>query len=445
MPAHPDPSLADLAVHLRQMTDRCVACALCTPHCPTYAHARCEAESPRGRIAMVQGLASGSLRLSAPGRAHLEHCLLCRNCERHCPAQVPFAQVMDGARQLLHHAPPASREPWSARLLRWCVRSPARLRCLQGLVGAYAASGLRRVTGWPGRRLCVWLPVAGGPSVHRQAYYPAHGASRGEVALFLGCVARILDQETLRATIRLLNRLGYGVHVPRGQGCCGALDLHSGRRAAARQAASRNLAAFAAQPELPILSTATGCTAQLAAYADLAPTAVPGIGGAAVGSQWQHFAARVTDVVAWLATCQWPEALAATRVPEGRLLIHEPCTQRNTLTLGGITARLLQRLPGLRWQALPTATGCCGAGGLHLLAQPAWAEALGRRYWADATAEMAHTPALGGVASNDILLTSNIGCRLQLTHVAGSGAGCPRVMHPVVLLERCLTAEKDPA
>ena len=42
-------------------TDQCVMCGLCLPHCPTYIIAKNEAESPRGRIALVRALHENKL------------------------------------------------------------------------------------------------------------------------------------------------------------------------------------------------------------------------------------------------------------------------------------------------------------------------------------------------------------------------------------------------
>ena len=78
MPAFP---LAD--------ADKCVKCALCLPHCPTYRVSKDEGESPRGRIALMQGLATGKLELTPRVEAHLDQCLACRACEAVCPAEVP--------------------------------------------------------------------------------------------------------------------------------------------------------------------------------------------------------------------------------------------------------------------------------------------------------------------------------------------------------------------
>src|SRR6478736_5829086 len=59
------------------LADRCVQCGLCLPHCPTYRLDRNEAESPRGRIALVRAFADGALVPDPIADAHLDHCLGC--------------------------------------------------------------------------------------------------------------------------------------------------------------------------------------------------------------------------------------------------------------------------------------------------------------------------------------------------------------------------------
>src|SRR5213078_4263628 len=66
---------------------------------------------------------------------------------------------------------------------------------------------------------------------------PAIGPARGRVGFISGCVMSVMFAETNAASVRLLNRAGYEVVVPRAQGCCGALFAHTGNLEGARACA----------------------------------------------------------------------------------------------------------------------------------------------------------------------------------------------------------------
>ena len=97
--------------------------------------------------------------------------------------------------------------------------------------------------------------------------------------------------------------------------------------------------------------------------------------------------------------------------------LHLPCTQFASAGSVGALRRLLARVPGLRVVELPD-SGCCGAAGLHMLSEPARADALR----APLLKAFAHSRA-------DQLLSANIGCRLHL----GNALAAP-VRHPVDFL-----------
>ena len=73
-----------------------------------------------------------------------------------------------------------------------------------------------------------------------------------------GCVQSVLAPGINEATVRVLSKNGVEVVIPRGQGCCGALTLHSGLLDKSRKLALRNLQAFPNDVDA-VLTTAAGC------------------------------------------------------------------------------------------------------------------------------------------------------------------------------------------
>lgn len=379
---------------------RCGACGLCLPHCPTYRATQSEADSPRGRIHMACAVAQGTLPLNPRFIEHMDLCLSCRACENVCPNAVKYGELADEARALIaQHA----HRPWWRRAMQGAAFHALGSRAFTAAGGQALRlaqiSGLRRLLGVV-PKLDRLLPAM--PQQQRwQSCYPA-AAARGEVSLFLGCVSSALDAETLHAAIFVLNRLGYTVHVPPRQACCGALHRRAGDRAHADALVAQNAAAFSPHAGLPLLSAASGCGAALQDY---------------IGRPLQ-------DVSAFLAQAEGWEQVAVAPL-NNTILVHDSCTLRNVLRQEQAVYRLLRGIPGARVLPLPGNDQCCGGAGAYMLVQ----EAMARRLRDDKIAACRE-------AGGSLLATSNIGCALHLAaglHEAGLAV---EVAHPVLILAR---------
>lgn len=398
---------------------RCVACGLCLPHCPTYRKTLSEADSPRGRIMLMSAVLEGTLQANPRFFAHLDQCLTCRACESACPNHVPYGRLVNRVRAASASARKRGIVPRALRRLALdrLVANPAGL--------AWWARALRVWQRLGGRR---WARLAGGlgwsrlgdladalPELPAQAAwrspYPATAEARGTVALFLGCVARALDVETLRATIFVLNRLGYTVEVPSGQTCCGALHATQGETDKAAALAEENAAAFAGGGWDAVIVTASGCAAAMRDY--------PQTAGVVAGA----FAGKVREIGEFLADVDWEGV--EIRPLTGKIAVHEPCSQRHVLHGQAALLKVLQRIPGMTAGALDGNDQCCGAGGAYQLTQPEMSQAL----LADKVAAM-RASAAGKVVS------PNLGCALHLAAGARRAGLALEVVHPVLLLAR---------
>ena len=88
---------------------------------------------------------------------------------------------------------------------------------------------------------------------------------------------------------------------------------------------------------------------------------------------------------------------------------------------------LLARIPGLDLVELPAQPRCCGAAGSYFIEQPEIAD----RLQAEKLDQVA-------AVAPDLLLTTNIGCRLHLGNGLRGRGGSPQVLHPLALLARQL-------
>ncbi len=393
--------------------DRCVMCGMCSQHCPTYQLTADENESPRGRIALIAALNSKQLDADAHLQTHLKHCTGCRACEAYCPSGVRFGTIMNEAKALLPNLPaPSMPSPQTIRWLRLYQRS--------GLQKITRASGLLKPLGLAQKEnLLPHIP----DTPDWRSYYPAKpGISHcGDIALFTGCIANIFDREALDASRRLLNALGYGVHVPPTQSCCGAMALHNGQADEATALSQQNLDAFSKLDIQAIVHTASGCTAHLSEYSQQLP-------------EEQGFVNKIKDISQFLNELEWPAHLSIAPLHK-TVALHTPCSLQNVLRQADAPRQLLQRIPKLEIVPLVQSTRCCGGAGQYMLEQADFARQL-REQTLDA---LNHISLMKKARQKiDTLVTSNLGCALHLAAGLRERGQAIVVTHPVALLAKQL-------
>lgn len=390
-----------------QLTN-CMRCGFCLEACPTFGETGIEAESPRGRIALMKAVADGLMQPDVAFEEQMNHCLGCRACEPACPAGVKYGQLIEQARDAVEEHTTSHR--WWVRIarkaaFRFVFPKQSRMRGIGALLRFYQKSGLQRLVRGLGllklfpkhmEQMERILPEASSRGVAEKigTVHPAKGEEIAKVGLFRGCIMDVLFTDTNIRTVELLTEAGFTVVIPPEQNCCGALHAHNGESETAKRLARRNIRAFKQMGVDFIVSNAGGCGALLVEYDHLLRDDPEMKDDAA----W--FAARVIDVSALLVEHGRLPEFAAEEV---RITYQDSCHLRNVMRGGDAPRRLIRGVPGVTFVEMKEADRCCGSAGIYNLTQPEMSgRLLGRK--------MDHVQETGA----HLLLTSNPGCLLQM-------------------------------
>lgn len=406
---------------LLSTADLCVKCGLCLPHCPTYQLTLDENESPRGRIALIQGWASGHLKLNANLLNHLDGCLLCRSCENICPAQVPYGRLLDESREKIGRR----RLSWGAlksRTVNWMLRGKTTNRLLRKILrlaqDSFVKVALTRPLAAKLMEKIGLRPVL--PNIKqsqiREKFYPGLGLNHGTVGLFIGCTGELADSETIDSAIQVLTRLGYNVVIPEQQRCCGALDLHSGEMKAAQSLIRSNLTAFDDNRFEAVIAFATGCCAMLKEYEDYCEEHDEG----------KVFSSKVKDISEFVIDNRYFEQLSLSPL-NGKVYVHTPCSLKNVLGRHRAPIELLRNLAGIELIEQPEYISCCGAAGSYMIEHPQVSKSI-------------REPLIESIITElpDFVVSSNVGCALHLRGGLREKGSKTEVLHPVTLVSRKL-------
>ena len=362
--------------NLESILNDCIHCGLCLPTCPTYRETGLEAESPRGRIMMMDAALKGELKSQDSFNEHVSTCLGCYTCETVCPSGIEYGD-------LLAHCQSELLKPshsFKTSILLKIVNRPWLLQ-IMGFLGALIQRlkidvVLKKIShqfwGFPN------LPFQGFKN-SAEEIYPAIGETVGTVAFFTGCVMDNLYPNIHEATMRILQWNGYEVHIPKSQGCCGALHHHVGKTKNAEDMQTQNIQAF--QWVDAVILNSAGCGAELKNYPDA-------------------FASKVKDISEFLATIdlKLPE-----NIPHQKAIYDAPCHLIHAQKIDLQPRYILEKF-GIELIDYPQSNLCCGAAGSYTLDKSKMSNEILKTKMDD----IQHH-SVGG-----LIITANPGCQIQL-------------------------------
>jgi glycolate oxidase iron-sulfur subunit len=400
---------------------QCVHCGLCLNQCPTYRALRLEPESPRGRIHLVRAAAEGRVELNERFKEHLYLCLLCRACETACPSGVQYGRIAETAREKL--GPPGSS--FARMLLNFSFTRllpyPRRLRMAARLVRLYQQTGLRRlIRPFLSEKLGGMDSML--PAIPDRFFepdgdvFPALRERRARVAMLNGCVMPLLFGEVNAATVRVLQRNGCEVVFPKYQICCGALNIHNGESAAAKQMARRNIDAFLAAGVDAVIVNAAGCGATMKEYGYLLRD------DPAYAEKALRFSALVRDAGEFLADIGLVAPLGRV---EMTVTYQDPCHLAHGQRVRSQPRKLLNAIPGVKLLEMEGSDRCCGSAGIYNITHPDMSQHLLKE-------KMESIAANGAPA----VVAPNPGCMLQLRYGSERYGPALKVYHLMDLLDR---------
>lgn len=390
-----------------QLLKSCVHCGFCLATCPTYQVLGDELDSPRGRLYLIKDLVEGR-EVSRSSLTHLDRCLTCRSCETTCPSGVQYGQVIDLGRI---EAEKIIGRPWLEQLGR---RTLVRLLLNHSLLKGALYFG--RILGpvLPAK-LKDKIPTA--DYFRRPLKHLANPAKK--VILARGCVQRSLAPSINESARHVLAQLNVAAVELSPEQCCGALPHHLSWVERSEALMKNNIDIW--WPELingaeAILSTASGCGAQIKEYAHHLRH------DPKYAEKAKFISDKTWDISQYVAK-QINELDDASRsqlklrdqhLP---IAVHTPCTLQHGQKVRDVPEKIMTLLGGTVVKS-PESHLCCGSAGTYSLFQPSLSK----------TFRDNKINALSSVEPA-IILTANMACQLHLQ----SGTSIP-VRHWIVWL-----------
>lgn len=413
--------LTDLEEQIRQ----CVKCGICQAHCPAYRHNRKEGDVARGKIALAAALLDGEVELEQRLEEDISMCLMCGSCVNKCPNKVATPEIVGAIRREVT----ANRGlSFFGKSLATVINSPPLMKTLTRGGALFSPLLLKKVPQSSGLRLRFPAPLMKNRTIPklplRNLFDMVPQFTKGDgkkptIGFFAGCSITHVFPAIGKTMVDLLVNMGYSVHVPRSQGCCGIPALSAGAGETVEKLAEKNIGAFGKYREEHIITACASCNGGIGEYYQT------------MHGNDQSFTEKVVDFTVFLQQNGLIERLTAQKkwAKRVRVTYHDPCHMKTQ----GIIAEpraLLQALPNVEFVEMENSALCCGLGGTFSVYHYECSKAIGAK----------KIPGLQKSGA-DMIATACPGCMIQLQDVINHAGLEIKAVHLLELIEQALAAE----
>ena len=398
-----------------QILRKCVHCGMCNTTCPTFALLGDELDGPRGRIYLIQDMLENERKPSANVVKHIDRCLSCYSCMTTCPSNVNYMHIIDHGRKYIEKN---YQRPFFDRLIRDALSIILPNEKLFRIMGYLSRIGRPFKFFLPSKikNMMNLMPSSFPKKIlkEKKIYRPKLKKTISRVALLTGCVQKEISPQINEATIRLLNRHGVEVIVPKKIRCCGSLNHHLGKQDLAHKDFINNINTWYDEYLKgnldAILSNTSGCGTTLKDYGFIFRN----------NKELKKKAKKISELTKDVSEYLLDHLNLKFKHKEKKLKIayHSACSMQHGQKVHSQPMELLSKTENEILE-IPDGHICCGSAGTYNLLQTDIASKL-----------------LANKVNNieslkpDVISTGNIGCITQISN----GTKIP-ILHTIEILD----------
>ena len=240
--------------------EQCLKCSICTVYCPVAA------VNPKYPGPKQSGPDGARYRLKNPAffDEALKMCLNCKRCEVACPNDVRIGDIIQKARIDYSTHKPSLRDTMLANtdfvgtmanivapVTNFALGLPITKSVLHSVMGI---DKQRSFPKYSSQKFDTWFKRN---ALKKQDSYKKH------VSYFHGCYVNYNFPKLGQDLVKIMNAVGYGVHLLEKEKCCGVALMSNGLIGQAKRQAQLNTDSIrksVADDKRPVLTTSSTCT-----------------------------------------------------------------------------------------------------------------------------------------------------------------------------------------